>query len=756
GDLEELDMHAKKRGYLQDHIVEVEVEAGETTTDIDFYLWEAEEPPVNISATQGINNRVVINWDDYNNAAQTLDNDIPVRAYYQRASIVDRVTGLKLVSETKVHRDGSDEADWINIYRSYIPGGPYAVVGRVDGDDASFTEESNLFPGKHYYYVVTADFGDGETRYSEEVEGWTGDEFLEWEADLPEFDRMPEIDGILDDAVWQTAIERDISDVYGYDIPDSAGSVIALMGYNDEEDKLIIGVHFYNQTTLDETIGVGIYVDEIMDGRWNNENPGSEGNYWAYLRDDEPDLRYRSLSGGPWGADPFFTFEDPELAYSLENGYVQAELALQMGFKELHHIAVYAPDYEIGLALFTIRVDENDQPHFTGWWPQDVLNIVSSPRGYAPVKIPIELLVPPRSPSDLSLSREGDSLMISWVDPDTGMDNAPIFDFEAVQLFRNGEYLGEELPGVEEYLDDEVAYGGWYEYRTRAYIDDSGNPFSGPFSEIVGIYAGQEPDIVIIAKDDSTVDAYYVVAFEGEDNRFAAKFEVEDTLDTMAVYSISFITNDRNAPVMIGVAEDDGGMPGAVVGDYFRTTAPEPNVFHTFKFPGIDQPKILHNENQIATFWVVARYFEDYPGEPAFGVDNSSDDAENNQIYRSDTGWQPFQAGQLMFRVGVGSVVREVEEPTEPLMPTTFRVGQNYPNPFNSTTLVPVDLPTSSNVSMIVFDLFGRELVFQNFGLQTAGFRTYMLNSNSLVSGTYLLRVNTENNSVIKKIQLIK
>ncbi len=44
-------------------------------------------------------------------------------------------------------------------------------------------------------------------------------------------------------------------------------------------------------------------------------------------------------------------------------------------------------------------------------------------------------------------------------------------------------------------------------------------------------------------------------------------------------------------------------------------------------------------------------------------------------------------------------------------LPTAFQMSQNYPNPFNPTTTIKYGLPTLSDVSIIIYDITGREVI---------------------------------------------
>ena len=44
------------------------------------------------------------------------------------------------------------------------------------------------------------------------------------------------------------------------------------------------------------------------------------------------------------------------------------------------------------------------------------------------------------------------------------------------------------------------------------------------------------------------------------------------------------------------------------------------------------------------------------------------------------------------------------------LFPTKYALHQNYPNPFNPVTTIRYDLPQSSNVRIVIYDMRGRQV----------------------------------------------
>ncbi len=88
--------------------------------------------------------------------------------------------------------------------------------------------------------------------------------------------------------------------------------------------------------------------------------------------------------------------------------------------------------------------------------------------------------------------------------------------------------------------------------------------------------------------------------------------------------------------------------------------------------------------------------------------------------------------------------------------PPTFSLRQNYPNPFNNSTRILFDLPVSSNVSLIVYNLLGQKvaIIYDNF-LQA---QTYdvAFDGTNLSSGVYFYRLQTSQFQQTRKMLLIK
>ncbi|HAY34814.1 MAG TPA: peptidase S8, partial [Bacteroidetes bacterium] len=61
----------------------------------------------------------------------------------------------------------------------------------------------------------------------------------------------------------------------------------------------------------------------------------------------------------------------------------------------------------------------------------------------------------------------------------------------------------------------------------------------------------------------------------------------------------------------------------------------------------------------------------------------------------------------------------------------------NYPNPFNPTTKIDYDIPYDGKVSILLYDISGREVAKLVNEVKTAGYYTAVFNGADLASGMY-------------------
>jgi hypothetical protein len=80
-------------------------------------------------------------------------------------------------------------------------------------------------------------------------------------------------------------------------------------------------------------------------------------------------------------------------------------------------------------------------------------------------------------------------------------------------------------------------------------------------------------------------------------------------------------------------------------------------------------------------------------------------------------------------------------------IPKVFSLKQNYPNPFNPSTQIEYDLPKAGEVSLVVYDILGREVATLANGYHEAGVYTARWDAHAEASGVYIARVEVSGGS---------
>ena len=89
-------------------------------------------------------------------------------------------------------------------------------------------------------------------------------------------------------------------------------------------------------------------------------------------------------------------------------------------------------------------------------------------------------------------------------------------------------------------------------------------------------------------------------------------------------------------------------------------------------------------------------------------------------------------------------------------LPTEVELSQNYPNPFNPQTTIDYALPQAGDVSLVVYDMLGREVDVLIDGPQAAGRHTVRFGANHLPNGTYVYRLIAGDKTITRTMVLVK
>lgn len=108
---------------------------------------------------------------------------------------------------------------------------------------------------------------------------------------------------------------------------------------------------------------------------------------------------------------------------------------------------------------------------------------------------------------------------------------------------------------------------------------------------------------------------------------------------------------------------------------------------------------------------------------------------------------------EMQFQASSGTITHPIAEID---IPREVQLDQNYPNPFNPSTQISFSLPETQHASLIVYDVTGREVARLAEGTYSAGTHTFEFGSNTLSSGMYMYRLQTQGNVKTKKMMLVK
>jgi hypothetical protein len=94
--------------------------------------------------------------------------------------------------------------------------------------------------------------------------------------------------------------------------------------------------------------------------------------------------------------------------------------------------------------------------------------------------------------------------------------------------------------------------------------------------------------------------------------------------------------------------------------------------------------------------------------------------------------------------------------PNEDLIAESYKLDQNYPNPFNPATTISYSIPKESNVSLIVYDIMGKQVAELVNSKQAAGSYRVEFDATKFASGTYFYKLTTGDFISVKKMILLK
>ncbi|MCP4633667.1 MAG: T9SS type A sorting domain-containing protein [candidate division Zixibacteria bacterium] len=135
----------------------------------------------------------------------------------------------------------------------------------------------------------------------------------------------------------------------------------------------------------------------------------------------------------------------------------------------------------------------------------------------------------------------------------------------------------------------------------------------------------------------------------------------------------------------------------------------------------------------------------------------SADGIKNYAIINQSTLGE-ITDGKYINKAGLLMAFNPFEKPEngDIQLPRHFELSQNYPNPFNPATTIKYALPIDSDVRLEVYNLLGQKVETLIDGKHHAGYHTIIWNGNHYASGIYFYAMHAGDNTLKKRMTLLK
>jgi len=90
------------------------------------------------------------------------------------------------------------------------------------------------------------------------------------------------------------------------------------------------------------------------------------------------------------------------------------------------------------------------------------------------------------------------------------------------------------------------------------------------------------------------------------------------------------------------------------------------------------------------------------------------------------------------------------------IAPATYSLDQNYPNPFNPTTTIRFEIPKTTNITLVVYNMLGQKVKILANGIYSEGVYEQSFDASGLSSGIYIYELKSDDFQLRKKMVLEK
>jgi len=323
--------------------------------------------------------------------------------------------------------------------------------------------------------------------------------------------------------------------------------------------------------------------------------------------------------------------------------------------------------------------------------------------------------------------------------------------------------------GSEQSVNATNTSDNWYEFtiptqvpgslvQYRIYAVDGSAQSNEDYSDYYSYVAGDQ-----MIYDSGVVTSYHTA----EDNlAWAVKITVPGSDESKTIMTGKLVTlllrsywstTTVSDLMVVHVWDDEAGLPGPELITPFDV-ASEANADNTYGMTKVDLRS--YDLNVSGDFWIGISA----PYGPVYMPMERTTEVGTTAYQRSYTGtwnaglsawtWAQAAVDNWHFRAVLNGIYTGIED--ESGVPMVTELQQNYPNPFNPTTTINFNLANDAKVSLVVYDVMGREVANLVNGEMVKGSHKVSFDASRLVSGVYYYNLKAGNVNQTKKMMLIK
>jgi hypothetical protein len=170
-----------------------------------------------------------------------------------------------------------------------------------------------------------------------------------------------------------------------------------------------------------------------------------------------------------------------------------------------------------------------------------------------------------------------------------------------------------------------------------------------------------------------------------------------------------------------------------------------PGTLFITKPHGLESLLLTHDEKEVGLFTLMSE-----PGQYrlAIPIEIRGHNVDISVSYKGVNG-DGIISGQSTHRITIENI------------PIEYSLYANYPNPFNPVTRIDYGLPEENHVTMIIYDIMGREIKTLVNNIQTAGYKSIIWDGtntfgNSVSAGMYFYAIQAGDFRQVRKMVLLK